>query len=463
MTAASVARERFPRQASLSNLGNLTVLCGNNGSGKSSMLSLIHAALTADVSRLSPHLAAGHVRLDVIQNSRAASRSIDLTTSEVVGASSPFPSVLLLDAARDAQLLKARFIAEANFEELLEQYDANELSPRSLELVRYVSRKNYARVSVTEVDDLGSDVDAVDETSPSQSWPFFTVSDGQSTYDTRTMGAGELAAMLLLWSLSNAVAGSCVLIEEPETYVSPASQAYLMNAIARIAVERNLWVLLSTHSVELLHRVPASAIRMAEVVGGDVVLRTPTNLAEVRSTLGVRVAPSSMVLVEDRLAGVLLHELLVSKGVFAALGARIEVAGSAEKALLAATSLQGLEPPMRAIAVLDGDQRDQTGGSGLGPLFLPGSACPEQELIDAMGSLPGSAARALGRQKLQIEAALTFVQGQDPHEAWHTLTERLDINSETMTRAMVRVWLQIRGVKPQRNTLASELLKALAG
>jgi predicted ATPase len=68
--------------------------------------------------------------------------------------------------------------------------------------------------------------------------PFFEVALGNDRYDSRTMGAGELAILFLWWSIDRASEDTLILIEEPETYLSPGSQQSFCAYLIASAVEK---------------------------------------------------------------------------------------------------------------------------------------------------------------------------------------------------------------------------------
>ncbi|WP_369253361.1 ATP-dependent nuclease [Geodermatophilus amargosae] len=452
-------RGSFPANVEISHLSPLTILCGNNGTGKSSLLALMAATLWGSRDHLPAHLHEGTAILRTATPKEAAQLSIDLADGLVAGGPPSFTETIMVDASSDARASRQALSFEENLAEYVEQFGAREFPSGQLELIRYVTRKDYRRVAVYELERRSENPEeAVSEEALSETTPYFVIEtpDGVA-YDSLSMGLGELAALTLLWRLFQAPPGSLLLIEEPEAHVSPASQAALLNVIARVASERSLTSIVSTHSVEMLQKVPVSAVRVLEVMGIDVNVRAPRNLEEARVLLGLPARPAALVIVEDRLAQVVLHELLSLSGELAGLGVQISWAGSVENVKRAVDSCNSLSPRQPAVGVLDGDQRN-LGGTRL---CLPGDTSPEEELMAALASKPRLASRTLGRADSEIRTALSSVAGQDPHEAWHELVQRLALNSESLARLSVRVWLTTPGVRGALRTLIAGIRREI--
>src|ERR1019366_10504144 len=68
----------------------------------------------------------------------------------------------------------------------------------------------------------------------------------------RTMGTGELAIFFFWWSIERASRDAVLLIEEPETYLSPGSQEALCNFLIQAAVEKHLTLVVTSHSPKII-------------------------------------------------------------------------------------------------------------------------------------------------------------------------------------------------------------------
>jgi energy-coupling factor transporter ATP-binding protein EcfA2 len=126
---------------------------------------------------------------------------------------------------------------------------------------------------------------------------------GKSTlyFSERNFSLGELCVLKLLLSLENTVNGSLVLIDELELAVHPRAQAKLFHHLVKLAEDKNLTIIFSTHSVTLIKTTDRKKILFLESTNGIVVCRKgcyPT-FALGQISAGEEVAPDCAIYVED--------------------------------------------------------------------------------------------------------------------------------------------------------------------
>lgn len=97
--------------------------------------------------------------------------------------------------------------------------------------------------------------------------PFFEVRAGNTTYDSRSVGLGELASFYLWWSLKRVSPNTVLLVEEPESYLSPMCQAAFADVLAKYTVQKKPFVILTTHSPEIIQHANRSSLRFAYILG----------------------------------------------------------------------------------------------------------------------------------------------------------------------------------------------------
>ncbi|MEZ5443867.1 MAG: AAA family ATPase [Lysobacterales bacterium] len=133
--------------------------------------------------------------------------------------------------------------------------DGVDLSEFELKVLRYLLERNYQSGKLLEHDlyhgHVGSTI-------------LFSTNDAEGRYSDAFAGSGESAATLLVHRLCNAPIGSLVLLDEPETSLHPRAQQRLIEFIAHCALERQLQVVMSTHSYFMADRLPQDAIRVLE-------------------------------------------------------------------------------------------------------------------------------------------------------------------------------------------------------
>lgn len=79
-------------------------------------------------------------------------------------------------------------------------------------------------------------------------------------YDASLLSDGTLRVLAIAAAMLSATTGSLVVIEEIDNGVHPSRAHHLLQQIQRIAKERALRVLLSTHNPAMLDALPNSAI-----------------------------------------------------------------------------------------------------------------------------------------------------------------------------------------------------------
>ena len=139
------------------------------------------------------------------------------------------------------------FSDEQNLDEWKEAVSPIEYSGKELTTISQLVGKKYELLKIYELDDIVDDKKGIDETP----LPFFEVVVNGREYSTPTMGMGELVLLFTYWKLSNVDSNAIVLLEEPDTYVSYASQDELFNVLAKFSDEKNLWIILTTHSTAI--------------------------------------------------------------------------------------------------------------------------------------------------------------------------------------------------------------------
>lgn len=90
-------------------------------------------------------------------------------------------------------------------------------------------------------------------------------------FSEKNFSLGELCVMRLVTSLKDISYNSLVLIDEVEMALHPKAQTALFNYLLRVAQEKNLTVIFSTHSASLIKRASRERILLLKNKGGGVV------------------------------------------------------------------------------------------------------------------------------------------------------------------------------------------------
>jgi hypothetical protein len=410
-------------------LGNgLTVICGLNGVGKTTILRMLESTLasTDPIGRVRDDmLIAG----EFIVSLERDGDELELTLGETVDGA---PRVLLLDAFSLCERLQ-RLASQTNFDDLLVGLEPHEYGRPELETIAYVVGKNYDSVRVFEVEDPDAD-DAV--------LPAFGAVVAGVEYDFRSMGLGELAALVALWHLDRVEAGTVVLLEEPETFLSSRSTVALLNVLAERVHQRRLYALLTTHAMETVARVPLDTVRVLVPTPDGIGIRRPATRAELEHMLGAFIGAPRLVFVEDDAGGEVVAELLGRySGIW---GESIEIVGASGAAgVVDALRHLPKTTAIRAVGVLDGDQELPAEETNWPVLLLPGESAPEIFIRTAAGNNRELFADRVGRTLEDVNTAFLTADGADHHDWPTAVASSLNIGASAVIRAGLYCWLAI--------------------
>jgi hypothetical protein len=245
--------------------------------------------------------------------------------------------------------------------------------------------------------------------------PFFEVTFGTDRYDSRSMGAGELAAFYLWWSLARSAEGSIVLIEEPECYLSPGSQDAFRDYVASMAFKRKLCIVMTSHSSQIIAPLSKESTRffLRNAHGIKLVAdRPPPILLE---TLGIKPPVDTIVFVEDA-AGSAFCRLWLER-LDPNLSRRIEiiVRNGEGEIINAMRHLQGPFQFIRFLGLFDGDLKGKL-PHDVQPLsaHLPGDRPIELVFREMVANEADKVAEATGW--VDLETILFGLQGYDHHD-----------------------------------------------
>src|SRR5690606_16486803 len=223
--------------------------------------------------------------------------------------------------------------------------------------------------------------------------------------------------------------GSLVLMEEPETFVSPRSQRRFADLAARFALKCDLKILATTHSPTIVSRFLEEEITLLSRAGNAVTLHSPAPRVALESRLELVVKARHIWFVEDalaaRVATFLGSEVPAQVSVF--------VAGdnNAVVALATAPRPHGF-PNVRFFGLLDGDERAR-GAVAPNIGFLPSQLAPDAFVRQLLSSAPrDEMALFLGVSAPSLELAMGSVAGLDHHEVLHTIRRELEISLDQL-------------------------------
>lgn len=429
----------------------VTAFVGANGAGKTSLLRSLQQLLSR------PRCDGASPRVDAVSG-RWNGKAFRVPESEATERCAP--ETQLIDASAEAHKLLEFFDAQQGLDELLQAHGSKRCNESETARFQYLCGKKYDYIDVTEVEGPPLDSESL-ETSIA---PFFGIGASNGQYDTRSMGFGELCAFYVVWALGRASKGSIVLLDEPDSHLSPKARRSLPHVIAQIAAERELWIAFTTHSIEPLEPLRESEFYLVESSYSPPSYSVTPAGARRRAlrALGITPIKRLLLVVEDVDAEVVAAMILnrLAEDVLGAIDIQRMVKGASEiisfvKAFPSA-SLIG-----RCVALLDGDKREEFGGHDF-VLFLPGSQDPIAAARAAVTADPGSFSKHLGIDESRAVAALNAVQHIDHHDLCASLLEELTFTSTSVAdirKALISCWLADDSVLTEARKLADDFVK----
>lgn len=406
----------------------ILVLCGLNGAGKSTIISAIKDILGLPLTVIDQH----RLNNQVVHASYICAGE-PLTCSNELGkrlTDHGWDSTQLryidCSGSTDAQNYA---VNQNNFDEFLEQFEEYELPPEAIEDISYLSGKSYDFCGIRELDDI-EDLGTI---------PYFRVIVDGVEYDSRSMGSGEHFLFFLFWCIDSVKSGTIVIIEEPETYVSIASQLHFSDFLGKQMAKKGISVILTTHSPYILNHIRNENIRVVSRMRNSVFINTPDDDLSAEAILGVDQGKIGTLFVEDRVASDFLTIFLEDRAPHLLKKYSIDIAIGGESAIS-----QRLEFPhsdkihYSFIGVYDGDMREQINSDKLNwkYCFLPGTEPLEEKFRKYLyvGDHLSRFCKHLGKDYGKILAQLAKNDGLDHHDWFEELRKYLSIDGKSLVR-----------------------------
>lgn len=433
--------------------GGITAIVGSNGVGKSTLIGAIADLLFGESetvpygTRLKGSSTGGIAFVDGTELQLGRNDSQDGV--RVSGGSLFTGSSRWLDPSDLAARCVHQIKVDQHFSDLLEPVSPQVLARDELDVACYLVGKHYSEIEMYEIADYGG----------FDRFPYVRATFAGTTYGSEAMGRGELSLLLSYWTLRDLPKNSILILEEPETHVSPRSQDCLMNIVAKFSDEMGVWVIVTTHSPTVIQHIPNDRVLLLARGNGPSTFVAETNKIRIAETLGGGVALKGVLLVEDAGAKNFLLSILEEIAPDMSRQFEVLVAGSESKITDALKAMPVTRSWLTLIGVYDGDMRPNVDQPDLEwPfLFFPGDVAPEGLLLTRALSdqdFAAQLAEALNRPPAQIILAMDQTAGIDPHDYMREFSNAIAIEASVVLRAFVRIWLSDAG---NRN-LAQQLI-----
>lgn len=386
----------------------LTAICGRNGSGKTTVLS---------VAALGFHTVAGHFPRGAKLSSVSDRTNAYLTFSDFFYKGPNDPNITGVNItwnyqARDPiSIIKrsekwmhyerrpARAVHYLGISRTLPAIEQNVLrnrfNPNRRQEVESTLNPDYMR-RLSDI--MGRPYSFANELS-SSNYRLRTCT-ASSQYSSFNMGAGEDILIDILTVLQNTPEHSLVVIEEIELGLHPAALISFAKHLQEIMLEKSLQVILSTHSREFLDAIPSQArvLLQTGIESHDIIYAPTTHFA--MSTLSGHAEPELFIYCEDDVA-----ENMIRKSLSANQRRRTKILAIGDKAELARQALFHVRTNLsqKHLVLWDGDVQDTEVTTWLRKFsnnnneqiqqvsfgFLHNMQVPEQQLVNILNSESG--------------------------------------------------------------------------
>lgn len=270
-------------------------------------------------------------------------------------------------------------------------------------------------------------------------------------YSGFNMGAGEASLISLFSRLESLPRGGLMLIEELELGLHVEAQSRLIEVLIRTCAEQQIQLICTTHSEIVLDQLPREArVLLRRHHDGHEALNSVSTRFALHEMSGT-VHPELVIYTEDKFAAAVVEEALPSSN-----RSRVQVRDIGSNVALARQSVSHLRSgnPARALTLFDGDcaaaeverwiQSERGERTNLAPdwSILPGDgATPERWVVSELR-------RPEYRRQLSAELNCSDADAgahveamhvqMDQHDAAHVLSRRTGLDQKLAERHIVR-------------------------
>jgi len=279
----------------------VTVFAGPSGVGKTTLLRALWAAFDLESARptitASRKFSGGRAIVELINDGRVEAGEVVFSGSSPEAVQKTGLTATHVDGAGLTPVHQKAFCEFEGIEEIVNGEGALNLDQQALDEISAILHRQYRSITLYEVE-LEERV------------PFFEVVYGNDSYDSRTMGTGELSALYIWWAIRRAEPNTLLLLEEPEAFLSFGAQKTLADFVFSNIAKKKLLAVIGSHSAAFISRLPHECIvylARSSVGINAIVDRPPPILLK---AMGMQPPVTTVVFVEDTMAMLWLRSIL---------------------------------------------------------------------------------------------------------------------------------------------------------
>ena len=176
-------------------------------------------------------------------------------------------------------------------------------------------------------------------------------------YTEANAGSGETAVVMIARMFERAMPNSLLLLDEPETSLHPGAQAKLLQYILQQIKSKKLQVVISTHAPAFVRYLPKEAIKVLQPTSnGFITVIENVTAEDAFYEIGQEFDPNCNIIVEDKLAKVLLDEVAKTQGNSFAARVKIRFGPGGDSAMKQDAAVYIKDFAKSPILIFDGDK-----------------------------------------------------------------------------------------------------------
>lgn len=411
----------------------ITAICGLNGVGKSTLVSCVKKAVgLGDDSIFTQNKACNEVSAELILDGK----SVTIHTSDYSSEQEVIFSdqIKYIDSNQSIELLKL-WSEQTNLDEYLEELESQTYEQKELEEISELVGKSYTKCISIETQE---------DTTYKQ--VYFQVSLDDQDYSSPYMGLGEHFLMYLYYIIQNAAKDSCIIIEEPETYISVKSQYKLMDFIAKTINKKGISFIITTHSPHILESIHDENILIISSMLNKMKISNAKDVSiDVKQYLGIGTNHKfATIFVEDKVARLFIETVI--KDELPHLNKQVEIVSvNGESDITARLKFDdSAHISHKFIGIYDGDMRNTINTNEIKwPfLFLPIQDCVEKEMYRFLKS-EAHINKLINELHLSIDRlSVIFNQfeGEEYHEWFIDISREIGFGEQRLIEAFYYLW-----------------------
>jgi len=341
---------------------------------------------------------------------------------------------IYVDIAELVERQRITFASTPDIDDLREQAGSVEFRPAERAEVQYILGREYSSIAIAEVENPSISEHADSLAFRPEVVPYFRVTTGGETRDFSDLSRGELAVLTLSWALRQMEAGSLLVLDEPDCFLSPAAAGRALDFVATSTHQSRTTSLVSSHSYLGVQQAPPNThimVRLQE--SGKSYLARPDE-STLWNTLGIAAPRKIAIVVEDRAAKLIVDALLARIDFAHADVTEVWIGGDSATVLSITKVRSAPQFGMRITGVVDGDERSSL-RQGANGVALPSSVSPEAHAIDLLRATPDR--YYPGKANIIVDK-LNSTVGIDVHDRLEAVATALGVQSDHL---LCHVWM----------------------